>query len=265
MGDNVSKAILDMAEYNKGLTEYVNVLQERAGDNKLAEFAEARQFNIDTINESGIFYIGDAAEMLIPSYLNQVEAFGVISPTNKKPIFHNRYVIPIKNEDGTVANLVGYSKDADERYVYGTAKYYSRRETMYGLENLSMAYEMGYAILTEGITDTICIRNLGFKNCFANCGTHGSDFIMKQLNRCRYGIIKVPDRDSAGLRASKKWKCLRGVTLNPFIQFKDVDEMCKYSVEMKDLVVEYMNLCIEWIKQKEHKGFNCGEEIVTIQ
>ena len=159
--------------------------------------------------------------MLVPAYINKVEQFGVISPTNRKPIFHDRFVIPIKDTDGRVLNLVGYSKEANERYVYGTAKYYRRRETMYGLENLEMAYDMGYALFTEGITDTICLRNLGYKNTFANCGTHNSDFIMKQLNRCRYGVIKIPDRDDAGKRANDKWKCYRSVTLEIFVKYKE--------------------------------------------
>ena len=173
----------------------------------LVDFANMRSFSIDTVKEAGIFYIGDATEMLLPSYIDKVEKFGVISPTNKKPIFHDRFVIPILDTDGKVLNLVGYSKNANERYVYGTAQYYRRRETMYGLENLEMAYDLGYAILTEGITDAIRMRDLGYKNTFANCGTHNSEFIIKQLNRCRHGVIKIPDRDEAGNRANKKWKC----------------------------------------------------------
>lgn len=257
-------AIKDMNDYSDRLTDYVNQLRQRANPAMQYHFAEMRHFDVETVRENDIFYIGDATEMLLPSYLGQVEDFGVISPTNKKPIFHNRYVMPIKDTNGKVLNLVGYSKEADERYVYGTAKYYRRRETMYGLENLKLAYELGYAILTEGITDAICIRNLGFKNTFANCGTHNSDFIIRQLNRCKHGVIKIPDRDAAGVRANKKWNCLRSITLNTFIQFKDIDEMCKESDEMKQTVKEYLDYCVDWIKSGEHKGLNSLNEVITI-
>lgn len=262
--NNVENAIEAQRKYTNDFTDYINALQDRAGDKMLAEFCHMRQFSMDTVKEQGIFYIEDATEMLIPAYIDKVESFGVISPTNKKPIFHNRYVIPIRDENGKVLNVVGYAKDADERYVYGTAKYYRRRETMYGLENLKLAYELGYAILTEGITDAIRIRDLGYKNAFANCGTHKSDFIMKQLDRCRYGVLKIPDRDSAGLRASKKWKCNRSITLNTYVLFKDIDEMCSHSQEMQDIVIEHLGLCVDWLKTEEHKGKNHGEHIITI-
>lgn len=253
-----------MQDYTDKLTKYVSELQERAGDNQLDYFSNLRKFSLETIKSLGIFYIGDATEMLLPNYLDMVEQFGVISPTNKRPIFHNRFVFPIKDINGKVLNLVGYSKEAAERYVYGTAKYYRRRETMFGLENLQLAYDMGYAILLEGITDAVCIRNLGFPNAFAMCGTHDSTFIVNQLNRCRYGVIKIPDRDSAGKRASKKWDCLRSVTLNTFIQFKDIDEMCRESPEFSELAVQALNHCIGLIKQAEHRGFKSKQEVVTI-
>lgn len=250
--------------YTNRFTEYVEELRQRAGDRNLAEFAELRHFPIDTIKENGIFYIGDATEMLIPKYLGEVESFGIISPNNKKPIFHNRYVMPIKNTDGRVLNLVGYSKDADERYIYGTSKYYRRRETMYGLENLELAYELGYGLLTEGITDAICLRGLGYKNSFGMCGTHKSDFIMKQLNRCRYGIIKFPDRDSAGQRALHGWKSYRSVTINTFLAYKDIDEMCRDREENKEIVKDYIDSCIEWLTTQEHRGYTCQNEVITM-
>lgn len=261
---DITNELRKYEEYTKQLTEYTMELKKRAGNKKLDYFAELRNFTMNIIKESDIFYIEDATEMLIPKYLGQVEDFGIISPTNKKPIFHNRFAIPIKDIHGNVINLVGYSKEADERYVYGTAKYYRRRETMYGLENLTLAYDLGYAIVTEGITDTIRVRDLGYPNTFAMCGTHKSDFIMKQLNRCRYGIIKIPDRDAPGRKALKKWNSYRSVTLNTFIAYKDIDEMCKDKDENKEIVKEYIDSCIEWLKTQEHHGYKCQNEVVTM-
>ena len=261
----VDASINDMETYIKRFTAYVKELQDRAGDRMLAEFCTIRQFPMELVKELGIFYIGNATEMLLPTYLSEIEDFGVISPTNRRPIFHDRYVIPIKDIHGNVLNLVGYSKNADERYVYGTSKYYRRRETMWGLENLLYAYDVGYAIFTEGITDAIRIRSLGYPNTFANCGTHKSDFIMKQLNRCRYGIIKIPDRDAAGQRALKKWQCNRSITLNSFVAYKDIDEMCSDSADNIEIVKEYLEICVDWIKSQEHRGMANSHQVVTIQ
>jgi 5S rRNA maturation endonuclease (ribonuclease M5) len=260
----IIKAENDMIEYNRSLTEYTKTLKIRAGDKMLEQFSLMRKMPLDIVNKSDIFYIGDATEMLLPQYIDKVEDFGVISPTNKKPIFHNRYVIPIKDIHGNVQNLVGYSKEADERYVYGTAKYYRRRDTWYGLENLETAYELGYAIITEGITDTIRVRSLGYPNTFARCGTHDSEFMMRQLNRCRYGVIKIPDRDSAGKRAAKKWTSYRGITLNTFIKYKDIDEMCADSDDNINTVKEYIDICIDWVVTQEHRGYTAQSQEVTM-
>ena len=264
MSTKIEQELLNKIEYEKLLTEYVSVLQSRTRQDKLEEFANLRNFKIDTVKECGIFYIDDMAEMLIPSYIDKIGTLGVISETNYKPIFRQRWVIPIKTTEGLVENLVGYSPYADERYIYGTSKYYRRRETMYGLENLNLAYKLGYALVTEGITDTIRLRDMGYKNTFAMCGTHKSDFIMKQLNRCRHGVILIPDRDSAGLRALKGWTCNRSLTMMINIQYKDIDEMCREGEENQQWVNEYLRDCIGWITSDTHNGHKCLSETVTV-
>ena len=254
-------------EYTDILTEYTEELRERAGDKNLDTFCEMRGFPIETVKKQKIFYIGEATEMLLPDYIDDIMQLGMISNTNNKPIFHNRYVMPIMNTKGKVLNLVGYSKEANERYVYGTSKYYRRKDTLYGLENLEMAYDLGYAFLTEGITDTIRLRSLGYLNSFANCGTHHSNFTIKLLNRCRYGIIKIPDRDAAGLKASKGWQFYRSATLNTYIKYKDIDSMCFNEAENEtsmSIIKMYIDACVQWITSQEHHNMNCADGEVTI-
>ena len=147
----VADAILEKTKYNQLLTNYATVMQSRTNKSKLQEFADFRKFSIETVNKCGIFYVGEMAEMLVPAFLDNIQSMGIISETNYKPIFRERWVIPIKDTDGLVQNFVGYSPNADERYIYGTSRYYRRKETLYGLENLKLAYDMGYAIVTEGI------------------------------------------------------------------------------------------------------------------
>lgn len=260
----VGEALIEKGKYEQLLTNYVETLSNRSNKDKLKEFADFRKFKLETVENCGIFYVGEMAEMLLPTFIDTISKLGVISETNYKPIFKNRWVIPIKNEDGLVQNLVGYSPDADERYIYGTSKYYRRRETMYGLENLYLAYKMGYAIVTEGITDTIRLRDMGYENTFAMCGTHKSDFIMRQLNRCRHGVIRIPDRDDAGLRALKQWECNRHLTLMINMQYKDIDEMCRESTENQEWLQDYLRDCINWIVSDTHNGQKCLCETVTV-
>lgn len=204
------------------------------------------------------------AEMLIPKYIDDVANFGVISPTNNMPIFNNRWVIPIKDRNGLVQNFVGYNPSADERYIYGTAKYYERRGTLWGLENLSTAYKMGYAYVTEGITDAIRLRDLGYVNAFARCGTHSSQMIDKQLNRCRNGLIFIPDRDDAGLRAVKNWRANRSATLYISFKYKDIDELCRDSLDNQEWARKYIDACTDWIVTETHNGQASINERITM-
>lgn len=270
---SVDEALKSELEYSKALTDYVLELHKRSNKSKLDEFCKLRAFDIDTVNDCGIFYIGEMAEMLIPKYFKMVQDFGVISDTNKKPIFRNRWVMPIKNSEGLVQNLVGYSPYSDERYIYGTSRYYRRRDTYYGLENLRLAYELGYAFITEGITDTIRLRDMGYKNSFAMCGTHTSDYMIRQLDRCRYGVILIPDRDDAGLRALKQWKFKRSATIFVNFKYKDIDEMCYLVNEdgtrskNEDNISwfkEYADSCISWITSECHNGIDSIHEQIAM-
>lgn len=271
---NIQSIIMEKTEYEKELTAYSKSLLKRTNIERLDYFAKLRAFNQETVDEAGIFYIGDMTEMLLPNYIDKVDDFGVISPTNLKPIFRNRWVIPIKTPEGLVQNFVGYSPYANERYIYGTAKYYRRQETLYGLENLEMAYDMGYALVTEGITDTIRLRDLGYKNSFAMCGTNTSDFVLRQLNRCRHGVILIPDRDDPGLRALKNWIYNRSMTIFINFAYKDVDEMCANKQTDSEIRIknenniawlkEAIDSCIDWIKSDEHRGKSGINEKITL-
>lgn len=262
--DNILQEMRHKREYEEKFNAYVRELMDRSNKETLEILANYRDFPLEILKESEVFYIGEMTEMLLPNYIDDILDFGVISETNNKPIFHNRYVIPIKNEEGIIQNLVGYSYEAKERYIYGTSKYYRRRDTLWGLENLKLAYELGFAIVTEGITDAIRIRSLGFKNAFAKCGTHESKYVMGLLNRCRYGIIRIPDRDSAGIKSLKHWECNRHITLFTNLKYKDIDEMCKESEFNKEVVKQYINDCINWLTKEEHRGQKAMCESVTI-
>lgn len=239
------------------LTNYVNLLIKISRQDKLQELSELRNIDIETLRKCDIFYVEDNASLLLPQYLDKLEDFGVISPTNKRPIYKERWVIPIKDEYGLVQSLVGYSNVSNERYVYATTKYYMRADTMWGLENIEEAYKCGYAILAEGIMDAIHIRSVGYPVAYATCGTRPSEFNMKQLNRCEHGVVMIHDRDLAGYKTRKHWVTNRYVILNTPVQYKDADETLKQSQENVDWFKSYMDSCIDWLKKEKHHGYKC--------
>lgn len=261
--ETMDRAIQDRHEYHQRFTEYCKELYARASQVKLQELADMRMFPVEELQKLGVFYIDKMVEMLLPNYLKHIKEFGVVSETNNQPIFHERWVIPIRDTDGLVQNLVGYSPNFDERYIYGTGKYYDRSNTMWGLENLGLAYEMGYAVLTEGITDAIRLRSLGIQNAFGRCGTFQSDTVMGQLDRCRYGVIFIHDRDDAGDKTREHWVTTKYIRLNTFAAYKDCDEMLREPDNVA-WFMDYFNEAVRRITAIEHRGVKCALEDLTI-
>lgn len=261
----VSTEIHNMMAFRRDLTDYCNLLSSLGNKDKVAELSELRSIPLETLEECGIFYIGNMAEMMIPKYIGQLKDFGIISPTNMKPIYSERWVIPIKDETGLVQGMVGYSNKSDERYIYATSKYYMRGDTLWGLERLERAYELGYAILVEGITDAIHLRSIGYEPVFASCGTRPSELNMRQLNRPRYGLLRIPDRDSAGDKTKNHWITNRYITLVTPAKYKDSDELLRDSeYDNVEWMRGYVDASIEWLEEREHCGRVCSTYSATM-
>lgn len=249
----VEEIVQDRYNFRKKFTEYVNTLYKLSNKEMQEEFAKLRQIPIDSIKENDIFWVGNSAELMIPEYIGLLEKFGLVSEANNKPIFNNRWVIPIKDKDNLVQALVGYSNVSDNKYVYSTTDYYLRGDSLYGEEQLEQTMKDGYAVLVEGITDAIHVRSLGFNNIYANCGSRKGTVNFLRLNRLKHGLIRICDRDKAGDGTKKRWITDRYIDLVTPPQFKDSDEVLK-NVEYKEIFREYLEECIRIIKDNEFKG-----------
>ena len=228
-------------------------LRQKSDLSKQKEFIELRKMPESVIEQVGLFHIGETKEMLLPKYLDYLEDFGVIS--NGIPIYNRRYVMPIYDTRGRVLNLVGYRPDAKERYMYATGNWYLRRGTLYGLENLNKAYLQGYAILTEGITDTIHLRGYG-NIAFSTCGAYISPHTRDMLDRFRYGVICFPDRDKAGFKALTSWKFKSQVVIYPNINYKDIDEMLRDGKDNVQLVLDMIECAKSYLMGERLQGNN---------
>lgn len=249
----VEEIVQDRYNFRKKFTEYVNTLYKLSNKEMQEEFARIRQIPIDSIKENDIFWVGNSAELMVPEYIGLLEKFGLVSEANNKPIFNNRWVIPIKDKDNLVQALVGYSNVSDNKYVYSTTDYYLRGDSLYGEEQLEQTMKDGYAVLVEGITDAIHVRSLGFNNIYANCGSRKGTVNFLRLNRLKHGLIRICDRDKAGDGTKKRWITDRYIDLVTPPQFKDSDEVLK-NVEYKEIFREYLEECIRIIKDNEFKG-----------
>lgn len=249
----VEEIVQDRYNFRKKFTEYVNTLYKLSNKEMQEEFAKLRQIPINSIKENDIFWVGNSAELMVPEYIGLLEKFGLVSEANNKPIFNNRWVIPIKDKDNLVQALVGYSNVSDNKYVYSTTDYYLRGDSLYGEEQLEQTMKDGYAVLVEGITDAIHVRSLGFNNIYANCGSRKGTVNFLRLNRLKHGLIRICDRDKAGDGTKKRWITDRYIDLVTPPQFKDSDEVLK-NVEYKEIFREYLEECIRIIKDNEFKG-----------
>ena len=249
----VEEIVQDRYNFRKKFTEYVNTLYKLSNKEMQEEFARIRQIPINSIKENDIFWVGNSAELMIPEYIRLLEKFGLVSEANNKPIFNNRWIIPIKDKDNLVQALVGYSNVSDNKYVYSTTDYYLRGDSLYGEEQLEQTMKDGYAVLVEGITDAIHVRSLGFNNIYANCGSRKGTVNFLRLNRLKHGLIRICDRDRAGDGTKKRWITDRYIDLVTPPQFKDSDEVLK-NVEYKEIFREYLEECIRIIKDNEFKG-----------
>lgn len=249
----VNEVIADRKEFRKQFTNYVNSVYKLSNKDMQASFSNLRQIPLNSIKEKGIFWVGNSVELMIPEYIGLLERFGLISEANGKPIFNNRWIIPIRDKDNLVQALVGYSNTSENKYVYSTTDFYMRGDSLYGEEQLEKTMKDGYAVLVEGITDAIHISSLGFDNIYANCGSRKGTLNFLRLNRLKYGIIRIRDRDRAGDGTKNKWITDRYIDLVTPPQFKDSDEVLK-DVEYREIFKEYLDACIEMIKSNSFKG-----------
>lgn len=246
------------------LTNYVHILQERANEAHLNDLAQLRQFPIQLLKDLGVFYIDDGVELLLPAYLHLLQDFGIISKTTNKPMFNARYIFPIKDMDGLIMGIVGYCPNSKERYLYATTKYFQRSSIMYGMENFEKCMKQGYIIVTEGITDAMAIKKIGYeldhfgmKYTHSTTGAHESLYMMQLLDLI-HCVIFIPDRDRAGDGTKKYWKTSNYVRLLIPFNFKDLDEFIKSSPENKLLFQDNLLRAIDYVVTNKNY---CGEEL----
>lgn len=249
--------------FRETFTKYVASLQHRSAQlymDKMNEYATMRKFSLDTVLKAGIFYIDRNAEMLVPEYLDNIEDFGIIAAGNKKPIYTERWVIPMKDQYGMVIGLVGWTYDSDAKYVFSDTKYFKRSEDVFGIDKTDEILAKDELIVVEGVADAIRIRDMGFDTVIATNGTSNSwyrAFIFNMANN----VIFIPDRDRAGLETNNHWKSHKAIRLlipptdvTGKKAYKDVDEYVKDSEDNQAYCIEVIQSCFDTLRTKMSSG-----------
>lgn len=247
----------EVVEFRTKLTKYVEELQHFADLEKLEELATIRHFDIELLKELGVFYVDEPAELLLPDYFQDLKDFGLLNEGTNKPIYNDRYIIPLYDMQGLVMGLVGYSTNSKVRYMYASTKYFLRNDILYGMENYLECIKDGYIIVTEGITDAISCRQVGFKHTHSTAGAHKSVYMMQLLDLIPC-VIFIPDRDRAGDGTKKYWKTHNYVRVLVPFKYKDLNEYLTNNERHKTQFCEVMNLLIDYVKAGKNK---IGEEI----
>lgn len=118
-----------------------------------------------------------------------------------------RLVIPICDERGRVIAFGGRLLQGDGPKYLNTpeSRLYQKSHVLYGLESARNAVtQRGRVIVVEGYFDVLGLRQAGFAEAVATCGTALTAHHLEKIRRLTRDVILVMDADEAGLRAAER-------------------------------------------------------------
>lgn len=124
--------------------------------------------------------------------------------------FRGRVLFPICNERGQVVSFGGRVLPGEDesfgKYQNGPeSPVYHKSRVLFGLHLAREAIKkQNTAIITEGYTDCITLRQAGIENVVATCGTALTDLQVLTIKRFARQVVLVYDGDEAGQAAADK-------------------------------------------------------------
>lgn len=123
------------------------------------------------------------------------------------PIFRDRIMFPIRNEQGKVIAFTGRALDEKgPKYLNSPeTPIYSKSRVLYNLDLAKEAIrKLDYAILVEGQMDCISVYAAGFHNVVASSGTAFTPEQARLLGRFTKNVVVCFDPDLAGEKATER-------------------------------------------------------------
>ena len=187
----------------------------RYGQKGLAYFHQ-RGINEETIKEFQLGFAPDAWDKLSTAFVQRdisPELLEECDLSRRRPDgslydrFHNRVMIPIRDERG---RIVGFGGRIIEAAQERQAKYlnsketilFNKRQLLFGLDKAHRQIEKsGFALVVEGYMDVISAYAAGIHNVVASLGTAFTQEQCKKLLRYAPQIYFCYDSDAAGQQA----------------------------------------------------------------
>lgn len=174
-------------------------------DNPGRKYFQLRGFTQDTLEEFGVGYCDSVT---VPHVTGQeLQAAGIANDRGNCSLY-GRAIIPIRDHTGTIVSLAGRAMEAgaQPKYLNGAeTSIYSKSKTLFGLyENRKMIEQIKLAIIVEGYTDVMMLRQSGCHQAVGTCGTALTVEQCKLLARHTENAIIIYDGDEAGRKAAHR-------------------------------------------------------------
>lgn len=179
---------------------------------------------------------------------------------NAYDAFRERVVFPIRDDRGRVIGFGGRILEGDgPKYLNSPeTRLYQKSRVLYGLyEGRNAIQRADRAIVVEGYFDVLALRQAGFGEAVANCGTAITQQHFERIRTMTRNVILLLDADEAGSRAAEKALPMAIETgMHPFrLQLpgaKDPDELIREEgPEAMAQAMEHREPLVEWVVQRK--------------
>ncbi len=198
----------------EAVTFYRHHLSTPAGKPALDYLHEKRHLSDATLETFGLGFAPatwDAAllhfkskdfteqEMMEVGLLSQRESGGYVDR------FHNRLMIPIRDENGKMAGFGARILDPNDYPKFLNSPdtaLFSKSRLLYGLDRARKPIRTAdQAVIVEGYLDVIALHQAGFENAVSPMGTALTEDQLRLLKRFSRRIVLALDPDAAGQKA----------------------------------------------------------------
>lgn len=190
------------------------------------------QAMFDTLKSMGVFraYNLSDIKLLLPEFSNQqLKEFGLVTEHGDY-LLAGRYVLPIRDIQGKVIAMVGWSEyGGPKKYITTSTVGFSRDASFFNYDCYRLSHEKygGLVYLVEGIFDTISLKSIGLP-VIGNQGLEMSSIKKEMLKRFKK-VVAIPDNDRAGM------------SVNPYLnKISGKDRKFSWDIEIDNVFVSLM-------------------------